>query len=102
MRPDEVIQNERRAMETMSETSEGTAATSVSGKSGEELHDIAAVLGIVNPDDLHQDRFRVDRRKLEQMLIGESQRPRRCPGSRAKRRISDGDDLNRLLVCKPN
>lgn len=97
MRPDEVIQNERRAMETMSETSEGTAATSVSGKSGEELHDIAAVLGIGNPDDLHQDRFRVDRRKLEQMLIGESQRktllprrarPRRSPETRAKRRIT--------------
>ncbi|XP_031849629.1 protein bicaudal C isoform X2 [Nomia melanderi] len=76
MRPDEVIQNERRAMETMSETSEGTAATSVSGKSGEELHDIAAVLGIGNPDDLYQDRFRVDRRKLEQMLIGDNDVPK--------------------------
>ncbi|XP_078045198.1 protein bicaudal C isoform X3 [Augochlora pura] len=72
MRPDEVIQSERRATETMSETSEGTAATSLSGKSGEELRDIAAVLGITNPDDLHQDRFRVDRRKLEQMLLGDN------------------------------
>nr|XP_033321637.1 protein bicaudal C homolog 1 isoform X3 [Megalopta genalis] len=72
MRPDEVIQNERRATETMSETSEGTAATSLSGKSGEELRDIAAVLGITNPDELHQDRFRVDRRKLEQMLLGDN------------------------------
>lgn len=75
MRPDEVIQSERRATETMSETSEGTAATSVSGKSSyesrEELRDIAALLGISDPDDLHQDRFRVDRRKLEQMLLGE-------------------------------
>ncbi|KAG7197816.1 hypothetical protein KM043_001630 [Ampulex compressa] len=74
MRPEEVMQSERRATETMSETSEGTATTSVSGKSGfesrEELRDLAAVLGIANPDDLHQERFRVDRRKLEQMLLG--------------------------------
>ncbi|XP_076654315.1 protein bicaudal C isoform X2 [Halictus rubicundus] len=76
MRPDEVIQHERRTTETMSETSEGTAATSVSGKSGEELRDIAAVLGIGNPDDLHQDRFRVDRRKLEQMLLGDNDAPK--------------------------
>ena len=59
----------------MSETSEGTMTTSISGKSGienrEELCDIAAVLGIGNLDDLHQERFRVDRRKLEQMLLGE-------------------------------
>lgn len=75
MRPDEVIQNEKKATETMSETSEGTVTTSISGKSGfenrEELCDIAAVLGIGNLDDLHQERFRVDRRKLEQMLLGE-------------------------------
>lgn len=56
----------------MSETSEGTTTTSVSGKSGfEELRDLAALLGISDPDDLHQERFRVDRRKLEQMLLGE-------------------------------
>ncbi|XP_076755981.1 protein bicaudal C isoform X1 [Xylocopa sonorina] len=80
MRPDEVIQNERRAAETMSETSEGTVTTSVSGKSGfesrEELRDIAAVLGINNQDDLHQERFRVDRRKLEQMLLGDNDVPK--------------------------
>ncbi|XP_054008180.1 protein bicaudal C isoform X3 [Hylaeus anthracinus] len=80
MRPNEVIQNERRATETMSETSEGTAATSISGKSGsesrEELRDIAAVLGIVNPDDLHQERFRVDRHKLEQMMLGDNAVPK--------------------------
>ncbi|XP_032666735.1 protein bicaudal C isoform X1 [Odontomachus brunneus] len=75
MRPDEVVQSERRAAETMSETSEGTATTSVSGKSGfesrEEMGDLAALLGINDPEDLHQERFRVDRRKLEQMLLGE-------------------------------
>ncbi|KAG5329672.1 BIC1B protein, partial [Acromyrmex heyeri] len=78
MRPDEMVVNNgepRRAAETMSETSEGTATTSVSGKSGfesrEELRDLAALLGINDPEDLHQERFRVDRRKLEQMLLGD-------------------------------
>lgn len=81
MRPDEMVVNngeQRRAAETMSETSEGTATTSVSGKSGyesrEELRDLAALLGISDPEDLHQERFRVDRRKLEQMLLGECER----------------------------
>ncbi|XP_011506262.1 PREDICTED: protein bicaudal C [Ceratosolen solmsi marchali] len=77
MRPNDLIQQERRITETMSETSEGTTTTtSVSGKSSidnvEELRGLAAVLGIVNPDDLQQERFRVDRRKLEQMLLGDS------------------------------
>ncbi|XP_029155698.1 protein bicaudal C homolog 1-B isoform X2 [Nylanderia fulva] len=78
MRPDEMVVNngeQRRAAETMSETSEGTATTSVSGKSGlesrEELRDLAVLLGIGDPEDLHQERFRVDRRKLEQMLLGD-------------------------------
>lgn len=81
MRPDEMVVNngeQRRAAETMSETSEGTATTSVSGKSGyesrEELRDLAVLLGISDPEDLHQERFRVDRRKLEQMLLGECER----------------------------
>lgn len=59
----------------MSETSEGTATTSVSGKSAfesrEELRDLAALLGIGDPEDVHQERMRVDRRKMEQMLLGE-------------------------------
>ncbi|XP_036142440.1 protein bicaudal C homolog 1-B isoform X2 [Monomorium pharaonis] len=78
MRPDEMVVNSsepRRAAETMSETSEGTATTSVSGKSGfesrEELRELAAELDI-DPEDLHQERFRVDRRKLEQMLLGDT------------------------------
>lgn len=80
MRPDEVIQTERRAAETMSETSDGTATSSVSGRSGfdsrEDLRELAAVLGIANPEDVHQDRFRVDRRKLEQMLQGDNDVPK--------------------------
>ncbi|XP_020287705.1 protein bicaudal C isoform X2 [Pseudomyrmex gracilis] len=78
MRPDEMVVNngeQRRAAETMSETSEGTATTSVSGKSGfesrEELRDLATLLNISDPEELHQERFRVDRRKLEQMLLGD-------------------------------
>ncbi|KAL6439545.1 hypothetical protein ACFW04_003979 [Cataglyphis niger] len=69
---------QRRAAETMSETSEGTATTSVSGKSGfesrEDLRDLATILGI-GDEDLHQERFRVDRRKLEQMLLGDVKIP---------------------------
>ncbi|XP_012263434.2 protein bicaudal C isoform X1 [Athalia rosae] len=78
MRPEELMQSSRAA-DTMSETSEGTATTSVSGKSEfysrEELKDLAASLGIADPEDLHQDRFRIDRRKLEQMLIGDNEAP---------------------------
>jgi len=93
MRPDEVVVvnngEQRRAAETMSETSEGTATTSVSGKSGfesrEELRDLAAVLGISDPEDLHQERFRVDRRKLEQMLLGEFGKTSGASPSRIRR-----------------
>lgn len=76
MRPDELILTERRTTETMSVSSEGTTTTSISGKScyenREEIRDIANRLGIDNPDDLLQDRFRVDRRKLEHMLQGQN------------------------------
>ncbi|XP_070520404.1 protein bicaudal C isoform X6 [Cardiocondyla obscurior] len=78
MKPDEMVVNNnelRRPSETMSETSEGTGTTSVSGKSGfesrEELRDLAALLGISDPEEFHQERFRVNRRKLEQMLLGD-------------------------------
>ena len=73
MRPDDLVQTERRMTETMSETSEGTGTTSVSGKSNfeTEMQNFATLLGIANPEDVHQDRFRVDRRKLEHMLSGE-------------------------------
>lgn len=74
MRPKEVIQHERRITDTMSETSEDTGTTSVSDKSAietrEEMQNVATLLGIIDPDDVKQERFRVDRRKLEQMLLG--------------------------------
>ncbi|XP_033227977.1 protein bicaudal C isoform X2 [Belonocnema kinseyi] len=71
MRPDDLLQTERRMTETMSETSEGTGTTSISGKSNfeTEMQNFATLLGIANPEDVHQDRFRVDRRKLEHMLL---------------------------------
>lgn len=75
MRNLDIVNRERRLTETMSETSESTTATSLSGKSSidnaEELKDLALVLGIANVEDIMQERFRVDRRKLEQMLLGE-------------------------------
>lgn len=68
------IKMERRALDTMSQTSEGTTTTSASDKSGsdnrEDLKDLAAKLGITNLEDMHQERFRVDRQKLEYMLLG--------------------------------
>ncbi|XP_066595085.1 protein bicaudal C homolog 1-like isoform X2 [Prorops nasuta] len=77
MRSDEMVQTERRTTETMSEASEGTATSSVSGKSGfesrEDLNNLAVILGISNPEDLQQERFRVDRRKLEHMLVGDGE-----------------------------
>lgn len=67
MRPEAV------AMDSMSEVSEGTTGTSVSGRGSsysEDLYDFALSLGFSGPDQLYQDRFRVDRRKLEVMLRG--------------------------------
>ncbi|XP_043463526.1 protein bicaudal C isoform X1 [Leptopilina heterotoma] len=77
MRPDDLLSTDRRMAETMSETSEGTATTSASGKSNfeTEMQNFATLLGIANPEDVHQDRFRVDRRKLEHMLLGDSDAP---------------------------
>uniref|UniRef100_A0A1B6KZ36 SAM domain-containing protein n=1 Tax=Graphocephala atropunctata TaxID=36148 RepID=A0A1B6KZ36_9HEMI len=62
-----------RAADSMSEVSEGTTGTSMSTRGStysEELHDLARHLGLSGPDQLAQDRFRVDRRKLEVMLRG--------------------------------
>ncbi|XP_054269355.1 protein bicaudal C-like [Macrosteles quadrilineatus] len=62
---------EGKAMDSMSEVSEGTTGTSVSGRGtcySEELQDFALQLGMTGADQLFQERFRVDRRKLEVML----------------------------------
>lgn len=70
-----MIKYDRRGnVETMSECSECTDATSVSGASAfgnrKELHELATSLGLASINELHQQRFRVDRRKLENMLMG--------------------------------
>lgn len=39
-----------------------------------DIRAIALKLGVANPDDLHTERFKVDRQKLEQMLKGERNR----------------------------
>jgi protein bicaudal C len=38
-----------------------------------DLRSIAAQLGVANPDDLHTERFKIDRQKLEEMIKSESQ-----------------------------
>ncbi|XP_036321963.1 protein bicaudal C-like [Rhagoletis pomonella] len=37
-----------------------------------DIRAIALKLGVANPDDLHTERFKVDRQKLEQMLKEDS------------------------------
>lgn len=65
---------ENRPMETMSETSEATTTTAASEYQGFDFNDdileVARLLRVTNIEDLKRERFRVDRRKLEQMLIG--------------------------------
>lgn len=59
--------------DTMSEVSENGTATSgwtSNWDSREDLRDFVTKLGLRDVSDLYQDRFRVDRRKLEQMLTG--------------------------------
>lgn len=60
--------------DTLSEISETGTTTSgwTSGwDSKEELRDFATKIGLKDVADLYQDRFRVNRKKLEQMLSGE-------------------------------
>lgn len=60
--------------DTLSEVSEsgtGTSGWNSNWDSREELQDLIAKLGLRDVADLYQDRFRVDRKKLEQMLTGE-------------------------------
>lgn len=62
-----------KSSDTLSEASETGTATSgwTSGwDSREELRDFATKIGLKDVSDLHQDRFRVNRKKLEQMLSG--------------------------------
>lgn len=61
------------ASDTLSEISETGTINSgwTSGwDSREDLQDLVAKIGLQDISDLHQERFRVDRKKLEHMLIG--------------------------------
>ncbi|CAH4030218.1 protein bicaudal C isoform X2 [Pieris brassicae] len=44
------------------------SGTSNSVTSAEDLQNVALILGLANAEDVHQERFRVDRRRLEGML----------------------------------
>lgn len=46
------------------------SGTSNSVTSAEELQKLAVILGLNSAEDVHQERFRVDRRRLETMLAG--------------------------------
>nr|XP_023029360.1 protein bicaudal C isoform X2 [Leptinotarsa decemlineata] len=62
--------------DTLSEVSEsgtGTSEWNSNWDSKEELKDFLTKLGLKDVSDLHQDRFRVDRKKLEQMLTGDNE-----------------------------
>ncbi|CAG5093453.1 Similar to BicC: Protein bicaudal C (Drosophila melanogaster) [Cotesia congregata] len=78
MKPDNLgFTEDRRPMETMSETSEATTTTAASEYQGfdynEDITVLARQLGIDNLEDLKRDRFRVNRRRLEQILTGEDE-----------------------------
>lgn len=60
--------------DTLSEVSEsgsGTSGWNSNWDSREELQEFIAKLGVKDVADLYQDRFKVDRKQLEQMLTGE-------------------------------
>ncbi|KAF7265823.1 protein bicaudal C [Rhynchophorus ferrugineus] len=61
--------------DTMSEVSEsGTMTSGWASRwdSREDLRDLVSRLGLTDVSDLHQERFRVDRSKLEKMLTGDN------------------------------
>ncbi|KAK5641945.1 hypothetical protein RI129_010492 [Pyrocoelia pectoralis] len=63
----------KAASDTLSEISEtgtGTSDWTSGWDSKEDLRDFITKIGVQDVNDLYQDRFRVDRKKLEHMLIG--------------------------------
>ncbi|PNF27721.1 hypothetical protein B7P43_G12775 [Cryptotermes secundus] len=71
---------DQKGSDALSEVSDGgTAGTSFSGQgssyggSNENLRDLAATLGLSGIDELYEERFRVDRRKLEHMILGDDE-----------------------------
>ncbi|KDR18180.1 hypothetical protein L798_06930, partial [Zootermopsis nevadensis] len=71
---------DQKGSDTLSEVSDGgTAGTSVSGQgssygeSSENLRELVTTLGLSAIDELYEERFRVDRRKLEHMILGDDE-----------------------------
>jgi len=65
-----------KSSDTMSEVSEsGTTTSGWASRwdSREDLRDLVSRLGLNDPSELFQERFRVDRGKLEKMLTGKLQ-----------------------------
>lgn len=65
------------ASDTLSEISEASTTGTERGSCyssdyRDELQDLATSLGLNSSDDLHKVRFRVDRKKLENMLLGKN------------------------------
>lgn len=58
-----------KGSDTLSEISETGTATS-GWDTRDELRELVTKIGLNDVSDLYQDRFRVDRKKLEQMLSG--------------------------------
>ncbi|KAJ8944442.1 hypothetical protein NQ318_002139, partial [Aromia moschata] len=72
--PQRVMESNKNS-DTLSEVSESGTTTSgwnSNWDSREELRDFVTKLGLKDVSDLYQDRFRVDRKKLEQMLTGDN------------------------------
>jgi len=68
---------DQKGSDTLSQVSDGGAAgTSVSGQgssfggSNENLRELVTALELSGIEELHEERFRVDRRKLEHMILG--------------------------------
>lgn len=56
----------------ISETGTGTLTWNSCYDSREDLREFANKIGLKDASELYQETFKVDRKKLEQMLIGES------------------------------
>ncbi|RZF42718.1 hypothetical protein LSTR_LSTR014966 [Laodelphax striatellus] len=64
-----------KGSDTMSEVSEsGTSACTFNSRR-EELQELARTLGLSSVDLLQQDRFRVNRRKMENLLLEDFEFP---------------------------
>lgn len=56
----------------ISESGTGTSGWASCCDSREDLRDFVTKLGIKDVSNLYQDRFKVDRKKMEQMLSGKN------------------------------